>query len=111
MRHFSKRGNTSTVSTMPRVRSGITFTIRRRRIQRSPNRTYGGGVVANNFKIDDSCLRKLAVGTAGTNATIDRLKTMGFNPIELERGFTGFKIWKIKISHFRGADPSCSWPP
>ena len=29
-----------------------------------------GGAVANNFKSDDSFLRKLAVGAAGTNATI-----------------------------------------
>ena len=30
--------------------------------------------MANNFKNDDSFLRKLAVGTAGTNATIKWLK-------------------------------------
>ena len=48
--------------------------------------------MAYNFKSDDSFLRKLAVGAAGTNATIARLKSMGFNPIELERGSTGFKI-------------------
>lgn len=53
-----------------------------------PNKKYDGGAVANNFKSDDSFLRKLAVGAAGTNATIDRLKAMGFNPIELERGST-----------------------
>jgi len=64
--------------------------------------------VANNFKSDDSFLRKLAVGAAGTNATIDRLKAMGFNPIELERGSTGFKIWKkIKIKRVRVPDILC----
>jgi hypothetical protein len=42
--------------------------------------------VANNFKSDDSFLRKLAVGAAGTNKTIDILNEMGFSPIELERG-------------------------
>ena len=64
--------------------------------------------MANNFKSDDSFLRKLAVGAAGTNATIDRLKEMGFNPIELERGSTGFKIWKkIKIKRVRVPDILC----
>lgn len=64
--------------------------------------------MANNFKSDDSFLRKLAVGAAGTNATISRLKDMGFNPIELERGSTGFKIWKkIKIKRVRVPDILC----
>jgi len=48
----------------------------------------------NNFKSDDSFLRKIAVGAAGTNATIVYLRSMGFNPIKLDRGSTGFKIWK-----------------
>ena len=64
--------------------------------------------MANNFKSDDSFLRKLAVGAAGTNATINRLKALGFNPIELERGSTGFKIWKkIKIKRVRVPDILC----
>lgn len=64
--------------------------------------------MANNFKSDDSFLRKLAVGAAGTNATIHRLKEMGFKPIELERGSTGFKIWKkIKIKRTRVPDILC----
>jgi len=64
--------------------------------------------VANSFKSDDSFMRKLAVGAAGTNATIARLKAMGFNPIELERGSTGFKIWKkIKIKRVRVPDVLC----
>lgn len=64
--------------------------------------------MANNFKSDDSFLRKLAVGAAGTNSTINRLKAMGFNPIELERGSTGFKIWKkIKIKRVRVPDILC----
>lgn len=64
--------------------------------------------MANNFKSDDSFLRKLAIGAAGTNATIARLKEMGFNPIELERGSTGFKIWKkIKIKRVRVPDILC----
>ena len=40
--------------------------------------------MANNFKSDDSFLRKLVVGASGTNATIKQLQKMGFNPIELE---------------------------
>jgi hypothetical protein len=64
--------------------------------------------VAANFKSDDSFLRKLAVGAAGTNATIDRLTSLGFSPIELERGSTGFKIWKrIKIKRVRVPDILC----
>jgi len=64
--------------------------------------------VANSFKSDDSFLRKLALGAAGTNATIARLADIGFNPIELERGSTGFKIWKkIKIKRVRVPDILC----
>jgi len=64
--------------------------------------------MANNFKNDDSFLRKLAVGAAGTNETMSRLAELGFNPIELERGSTGFKIWKkIKIKRVRVPDILC----
>lgn len=64
--------------------------------------------MANSFKSDDSFLRKLAVGAAGTNATIQRLQTLGFQPIELERGSRGFKIWKkIKIKRVRVPDILC----
>jgi len=64
--------------------------------------------MANKFKSDDSFLRKLVIGAAGTNTTIDQLRTMGFNPIELERGSTGFKIWKkIKIKRVRVPDILC----
>lgn len=64
--------------------------------------------MAMNFKSDDSFLRKLAVGAAGTNETIVAIKQFGFNPIELERGSTGFKIWKnIKIKRTRIPDILC----
>lgn len=64
--------------------------------------------MANSFKSDDSFLRKLAVGAAGTNATIRRLHALGFQPIELERGSRGFKIWKkIKIKRVRVPDVLC----
>ena len=64
--------------------------------------------MAANFKSDDSFRRKLAVGAAGTNTTIERLTALGFSPIELERGSTGFKIWKkIKIKRVRVPDILC----
>lgn len=64
--------------------------------------------MAGYFKSDDSFLRKLVVGAAGVNSTIKKLKEMGFNPIELERGSTGFKIWKkIKIKRIRVPDILC----
>jgi hypothetical protein len=61
-----------------------------------------------SFKSDESFLQKLAVGAAGTKATIGRLTEMGFRPIELERGSSGFKIWKrIKIKRVRVPDILC----
>ncbi len=64
--------------------------------------------MVNSFKSDESFLRKLAIGAAATNATIQQLRSMGFNPIELERGSTGFKIWKrIKIKRNRVPDVLC----
>jgi hypothetical protein len=64
--------------------------------------------MANNFKTDDSFLRKLVVGAAGTNATMETLRALGFEPIELERGSTSFKIWKkIKIKRVRVPDILC----
>jgi len=62
----------------------------------------------NNFKDDDSFLQKLSLGAAGTKATIARLRELGFEPIELERGSTGYKIWKkIKIKRVRVPDILC----
>ena len=53
----------------------------------------------NNFKSDDSFLKNIAKGAAGTLATIEKLRQCGFDPIELERGSSGFKIWKeIKMA-------------
>ncbi len=64
--------------------------------------------MANNFKSDDSFLRKLIIGAAGTNSTIRRLLELGYAPIELERGSTGYKIWKkIKIKRIRVPDILC----
>jgi hypothetical protein len=62
----------------------------------------------NSFKSDESFLEKLAVGAAGVNATINRLKDLGYQPIELERGSSGYKIWKkIKIKRVRVPDILC----
>lgn len=61
-----------------------------------------------SFKSDESFLQKLAIGAAGTRATIERLRGLGFQPIELERGSSGFKIWKrIKIKRVRVPDVLC----
>src|SRR5437773_10580355 len=61
-----------------------------------------------SFKSDESFLQKLAVGATGTKATIEKLKGLGFEPIELERGSTGYKIWKkIKIKRVRVPDILC----
>ena len=61
-----------------------------------------------NFKSDESFLQKLAVGAAGTRATMARLRELGFMPVELERGSAGYKIWKsIKIKRVRVPDILC----
>lgn len=63
---------------------------------------------ATSFKSDVSFLEKLALGAAGVQATIRRLKELGYEPIELERGSTGYKIWKkIKIKRIRVPDILC----
>lgn len=62
----------------------------------------------NSFKSDESFLEKLAVGAVGANATINRLKELSYQPVELERGSTGYKIWKkIKIKRVRVPDILC----
>jgi HEAT repeat protein len=62
----------------------------------------------NSFKNDESFLKKLAVGATGTKAAIRHLSLIGFQPIELERGSSGFKIWKtIKIKRIRVPDILC----
>jgi len=65
-------------------------------------------VPATSFKSDVSFLEKLALGATGTQATMRRLKELGYEPIELERGSTGYKIWKkIKIKRIRVPDILC----
>lgn len=65
-------------------------------------------MAGTSFKSDESFLEKLAVGATGTRVTIDRLTQLGFQPIELERGSTGYKLWKkIKIKRVRVPDILC----
>jgi hypothetical protein len=61
-----------------------------------------------SFKTDESFLEKLAIGATGTKKVIENLKQQGHMPVELERGSTGYKIWKsIKIKRVRVPDILC----
>ena len=78
------------------------------RINNNQIKDNAASMPPNNFKSDESFLKKLAVGAAGTTAAMRRLSAMGFKPIELERGSSGFKIWKtIKIKRVRVPDILC----
>lgn len=60
------------------------------------------------YKTDESFLEKLAIGAVGTQKVIRNLIAQGHEPIELERGSTGYKIWKsIKIKRVRVPDILC----
>jgi len=62
----------------------------------------------NSFKTDESFLEKLAIGAAGTRQVMSHMRNHGLDPIELERGSTGYKIWKsIKIKRVRVPDILC----
>ena len=61
-----------------------------------------------SFKTDESFLEKLAIGAVGTKKVLSDLAEQGHTPIELERGSTGYKIWKtIKIKRVRVPDILC----
>jgi len=61
-----------------------------------------------SFKTDESFLEKLAIGAIGTNRVLEDLTQQGHTPVELERGSTGYKIWKtIKIKRVRVPDILC----
>lgn len=61
-----------------------------------------------SFKSEESFLEKLAIGAMGTRQVISDLLSQGHQAIELERGSTGFKIWKsIKIKRVRVPDILC----
>ncbi|MEX2410286.1 MAG: HEAT repeat domain-containing protein [Candidatus Paceibacterota bacterium] len=65
-------------------------------------------MAGRSFKSDDSFLRKLAIGAFGNLKVIENLQDQGYSPIELERGSTGYKIWKsIKIKRVRVPDILC----
>jgi hypothetical protein len=58
-----------------------------------------------SFKTDESFLEKLAIGAIGARAVFADLQRQGHNPVELERGSMGYKIWKnIKIKRLRVPD-------
>lgn len=58
-----------------------------------------------SFKTDESFLTKLAIGAVGARKVIADLQSRGLHPIELERGSSGFKIWKsIRIKRIRVPD-------
>ncbi len=61
-----------------------------------------------SFKTDESFLEKLAIGAIGTKKVLENLAQQGHKPVELERGSTGYKIWKsIKIKRVRVPDILC----
>lgn len=61
-----------------------------------------------SFKTDESFLEKLAIGAIGTKRVLENLALQGHVPVELERGSTGYKIWKtIKIKRVRVPDILC----
>lgn len=62
-----------------------------------------------SFKSDDSFLRKLAIGAAGTRRAFEDLFSQGHEPIELERGSMSFKLWRktIKRKRLRMPDILC----
>ena len=61
-----------------------------------------------SFKTDESFLEKLAIGAIGTKKVLENLTIQGHKPVELERGSTGYKIWKsIKIKRVRVPDILC----
>jgi hypothetical protein len=54
-----------------------------------------------SFKSDESFIRKLAIGAAGTRRAFEDLHNQGHEPIELERGSMSFKIWRKEIKRKR----------
>jgi hypothetical protein len=62
----------------------------------------------NSFKSDESFLKKLAVGAAGTKATMQRLAELGFQPIELERDLPVSRFGKQSKSRESVFQTSCA---
>lgn len=67
-----------------KCRKVVTFGIKENRLN----------MAQRSFKTDESFLQKLAIGAVGTRKVIEDLKLQKLHPIVLERGSTGFKIWK-----------------
>ena len=59
------------------------------------------------FKADDSFLRFLSMGAAGVHQTMAKLRSRGFEPIELERHCGSNKIWATKVKRLRLPDLVC----
>ena len=59
------------------------------------------------FKADDSFLRFLSMGAAGVHRTTAKLRSRGFEPIELERHCGSNKIWATKVKRLRLPDLFC----
>lgn len=59
------------------------------------------------FKTDTSFLRFLTMGARGVHRTMDELRALGFEPIELERYCGSNKIWATKVKRLRLPDLLC----
>lgn len=59
------------------------------------------------FKTDTSFLRFLTMGARGVHRTMDQLRALGFQPIELERYCASNKIWATKVKRLRLPDLLC----
>jgi len=59
------------------------------------------------FKADTSFLRFLSMGAVGVHRTMDHLRALGFQPIELERYCGSNKIWTTKVKRLRLPDLLC----
>ncbi|MBQ9068871.1 MAG: hypothetical protein IJ131_07395 [Eggerthellaceae bacterium] len=59
------------------------------------------------FKTDGSFLKFLTMGALGVHQTMQHLRDLGFQPIELERYCGSNKIWATKVKRLRLPDLLC----
>jgi hypothetical protein len=59
------------------------------------------------FKVDSSFLRFVTIGVLGVQRTMDQLRGIGFDPIQLERYCGCNKIWATKVKRLRLPDVLC----
>ena len=59
------------------------------------------------FKANESFLRFLSIGAVGVRRIMGDLRSVGFEPIELERYSTSNKIWATKVKRLRLPDLLC----